>query len=381
MLRSAAALGVILVIGASAVRLARADGPDPAGLRAQSGPLPSGSVASIIVIAEPGQSERLRPVLVELLDREGVRCELSEATHFDPNALFAGGPDDPRVLVFVVIDAGRARLYFRGPGGDRFMLRRLALPRGLDEVGIELVGHVVSSSTRALLRTAEGLSREQASAEIEREAAPSPSPSSESESEPEPEPDSDSESEPELPARPSPLGAGIALRYAALAFGEDLGLAHGPGLELWGSYRGRVLLRLRGSAERWFAQSFAAEQVETSVQTFALRAVADVGLPLAGEHAFVFGLGGGVDLVRSEPRAAAGSDVRPVAESTRAVPTLRGELRYERAIGALVLAAGVLVDVSLADTHYDLLEAGTRRRIVEPWLVRPGAALALGFGF
>ena len=39
---------------------------------------------------------------------------------------------------------------------------------------------------------------------------------------------------------------------------------------------------------------------------------------------------------------------------------------------------GSFLDWSLVDTHFDLLDAGRRVTVAEPWPVRPGVLVALG---
>ena len=108
------------------------------------------SRALVVLIGNAGTSEGLRSVLSELLERQGVAVEYEERAHFSPSALLSESRDT-RVWVFVSQSGSRvAKLYFRGPSGARFLLRQLELKNGLDEVGRELIGQVVETSTVAL---------------------------------------------------------------------------------------------------------------------------------------------------------------------------------------------------------------------------------------
>jgi hypothetical protein len=327
--------------------------------------------ATIYLISSDGEHAELRALLAELLERQGIECKLASAPRFDPEALMTEDDDDARVLVFLKLEPERARLYFRGPGGARFLLRRLELSRGLDELGSELIAQVVESSVLALLHSSAGLSRDQASAELAREET------------------SVKGSTPTPKARPAPrprsaapaLRFGAGVRYAASWGGAELGLAHGPGLELGLRYGSTGFVRAHLSAERWFEQAFRAGAIEAEVQTFALRAGLSLALPLGSSQHLVSALGAGADVRRLEPLRVTAGATTLAAPDTSVLASLRGELRYELALEPLRLAGGALLDVSLVDTHYDFIEGGERKRVVEPWLLRPGVLLGFGWDF
>ncbi|HVU00158.1 MAG TPA: hypothetical protein VHE30_00350, partial [Polyangiaceae bacterium] len=121
-------------------------------------------------VGAAADTEDLRAVLRELLERSGVHPEFESRDRFRSSALLATEPSDARVWVFLQLTGPRrAKLYFRGPLGERFLLRTLNLRRGMDEVGRELVGQVVETSTVALLRSEGGMSREEAKAGLSAE--------------------------------------------------------------------------------------------------------------------------------------------------------------------------------------------------------------------
>jgi hypothetical protein len=318
----------------------------------------------IFVIGTAAESEELRAGLSDLLGSHGISYELATAARFDPDALMAQSGGDRHVRVFVKLERDRARLYFRGPGGARFLLRRLALPNGLDEMGSELVAQVLESSVLALLQSSAGLSRAQASAELAREAAAPPASTPPNPSRP--------------PAAARPLRFELGARYGAGWSGAELGLAHGPGVEIGLRFGAPGFVRAALVAERWFEQSLRARGIEAEVQATAARVGVALGIAPGPGHALVGGLGFGVDVRRVTPTRATFSSIELAESDTRAVPVLRAELRYELAARRLRFAAGPLLDWPLVDTHFDLLEAGRRVRVVEPWPVRPGGFVALG---
>ena len=122
--------------------------------------------ALVVLVGEAAKSDKLTAVLSELLERERVALEFERKSRFRPSALLASSGGDSRVWVFISSTKRVAKLYFRGPFGNRFLLRKLELQNGLDEVGRELIAQVVETSILTLLRSEAGLSREQMKAGI-----------------------------------------------------------------------------------------------------------------------------------------------------------------------------------------------------------------------
>jgi hypothetical protein len=369
-----AALGLLvaaLLLGAAAASAEPANEPvaNPApAASGTTGEASSRPVAQIVLVDPLASDEELVLLFRELLDRQGVRSEVLRAERFEPGALFAeqGEPESLRVFVSLR-DSRQARLYFRGPGGDRYLLRKLALPTGLDAVGRELLGQVVESSVAALLRSSQGMTRAQASEEIEREAEPA-----------EPPPAS-------VAPAPRPTGADtsggrelrLAARYVAEWPGAELGLAHGPGVLLGLRFRGRPSFGLELGAERFFQQSLETAELSATLQKSSFRASFELGVPLAPAHSAALALGPTLELTRLHPREAA-PGVTLAEPTTDAAPALRFEVRYEYAVERVLIGAALLADVGLVRQHYDLAESGATLELSAPWLVRPGAALSIG---
>jgi hypothetical protein len=328
------------------------------------------SRAVIVFVGDAAEEGDLDELVREFLGRKGVEVESSHAARFEPDALFEDGAESTAVRVFVRVEPTRARLYFRGPGGARFLLRTIPLPSGLDEVGRELVGQVVESSVVTLLNTSAGLSREQASAEVALESTNEDTP-----------PKAEPHAEPSRAPRPHEpsLALWFALRYSVASSGPDFELAHGPGAEAGVGTRGALSVRARVSVDRFFEQDLRTTELDATVQQSSFRASVDLGLHLTKEQLAVLAFGASADLVRIEPGAPRAGDVTPAEPDSSVVPSLRPELRYEVALGALSLAASGFVDVPLERTHYDLEVDGETEPVGTPWPVRPGGALVLGF--
>jgi len=348
-----------------------------------------------VLVTRASEADELRALIAELVAREDTNIDFARATRFDPEELFSAREAAGNVLAFVQIDdddAHLARLYFSGPRGERFLVRRVALSNGLDAVGRELIAQAVASSVSALLRSPDGLNREQASAEVARETAAARQSSSS------PQPLADPPAPPASPSPPSPspsdrtnppsatteaaknrafhVFAGI--RYLIQIAGPALTLGHGPGLELGVGTSSPRLLRVRLVVDRSFPQELQVSELSATVQNTALRAILDASLPLTPRQFALIALGGGIDLTRIDPGAAQTASVTPATARTHATAALRTELRYEFREPRWYFAIAACADIVLSRTHYDLQVNGNAERVATPWQLRPGANTALG---
>jgi hypothetical protein len=365
------------------------------------------ATAVIVLIGEADHTPELAAVLAESLLQKGVQAQFNRKPRFEPSALLDAGKDDTRVWVFVALDGPlRAQLYFRGPRGERFLLRELALRAGLDELGRELIGRVVETSALALLHSSEGLNRAQAEEGIaahehvlqlganasRTDAAHERKDESAREEErartgdrqrgvdrPRERSDEAGPSSHDYNAR----GAAERWLLGARVLGQWTGSAlqgrYGAGFEL-----GHVLsraawprVRLRAAFELNLPQTLERSAVDARVTTWPLRVGIDLGIT-RGVHAWLLGLGTGFDRVRTTAEHARDAGLMLSEPSTQLLPVSRAELRYELAVSRLLLSVAALIDVPWAVTHYDVLEQGKRVRLGTPWRLRPG--FVLGFG-
>jgi hypothetical protein len=346
----------------------------------------AGARALVVLVGEAAKSQGLTAVLSELLGREHVALEFERKTRFRPSAILASSQGDSRVWVFISSTQRVAKLYFRGPFGNRFLLRKLELQRGLDEVGRELIAQVVETSVLTLLRSEAGLSREQVKADLADTSEPRDENSSEDAlpaaedgaivAQPAPPPPAD---EPAKAARPT---LELAARGVFKWTGSDLGADHGVGAETGFGYHfpTRLFLRARLVFEYGFGQEITTPALSATVHTTAFRGGIDVGSAF-GMSALAFGIALGADRVRIEPETAFDASLVLTEDESSTIAVIRLEARYELTAGIFQMAAGVFADVPLVDTHYDVRGNGGLERIAEPWAVRPGALLTLGFSF
>jgi hypothetical protein len=321
--------------------------------------------AVIVLVGSAADSPELNAVLDELLQRRDVGVRFLREPKLETSELLST-EGDRAVWIFVDLsDTHQAALYFRGPHAQRYLLRRLDLHDGLDEVGRELIAQVVESSVDSLLRSAEGMTRAEMSAALARDRAPAPAIAA------------------GVSSLPDHQGrrwsAWVASRYTYEWDGPDLGAGHGPGLELGFERDGAVRSGARISASRWFTQQVPTTNVDTQLQSSQICLLLDIGRSLSARHGVSLGVGGGVELTRVMPGRIYDPSVAATAAQSHLAPIARGELRYEVGGAAWRLAAVLVADVALDDTHYDVDRAGTVERAATPWRFRPGGAVVLGW--
>ena len=115
----------------------------------------------------PALHDRIAEQLADIAERVSWSC-LASFDAEDPFRAPAGAPVTLQIWVDVTPGL-EARLMLRDLRADRFVVRRIPLPRGLDEIGREEIGQIVRAAALAVLAgPAETMNREQARAEISR---------------------------------------------------------------------------------------------------------------------------------------------------------------------------------------------------------------------
>lgn len=328
--------------------------------------------AEIVLVGAAASTPELRLVLTELLQRDGVEPAFRPAERFSADALLAEPDGDGRVRVFITLPTPLlARLYLRGPFGQRFLLRELPLRSGIDELGSESIAQVVATSTQALLHSRAGIDRETARAGLLREQS-------------EPAPAAPVVQVAPVHASPAPnkrhLRYELSARGVAAWTGTALRERLGAGLEVGVSQlpKERLLVRERLVFEQLVAQSLDAPQLAAELRTSALRLGVDLGLK-RGPNAFLLAVAGGVDLVHIDPESVHDASWKLAKERTDAIAMLRAELRFERLFSAFLLGIAATMDVALSQNHYTVRDGEELSHVAKPWRVTPGLALSLGW--
>lgn len=349
------------------------------------------SNAELVLVGAPDGLRELASLCDELLTRQGVSVHVTHQDHYDADALF-GDASRGMTRVFVVLrDPRRARLHFRGPSGERYLFRNVALPNGLDAVGRELVAQVVESAIVALLRTNAGMSREEANAELEREAegneAPPSSGDSAAKSVTSGEVPSPSRSTTRAPVKPastsgrlgaSPWEPRAAAHYDAMWSSDSVGFGHGLGLAAGLRFRRRGSAGVELGATRWFEQTLSTAAVRASIARTSCYALVEAGWSFTASHSAFVAAGPALGFVRVRPQSGA-ADVTLAAQQSSVLPALHVELRYEFSTAHGLFGAAARLDYELVKTRYELDAGRARELLAAPAPLSAGAALSVGF--
>ena len=369
----AARLVVPLLLSAAAFAPVARAGGDP-------GPIPAGSDD-----ADVGSTPRLPRVAVSVMSgvpcppslREVVAGQLADLTsdvvwtrgdRFDPEEVFRSDAGQAGVVrVFVDLRAGReARLTLADARSDRFVVRRVPLANGLDELGREQIGQILRFAMIALRAgDRQTLSRAEARAAL----ADLPPPGGPVNA--------------QLRGEPTPRGPRSTVDIAAIGSLQALApeipavaeLALAAGI-------GRVGSPLSGWVEAGYRlpASYHAEPVGVQLSAASLRLGIAVGRSRARLVSFSAGAGVGVGRVWFAPIGAAASVV-PAASDAFWTGTARLWIAIAlRVTSSLAIGARLTCDVAAADVHYDLHDAsGAPLRVLTERRVAPGFGLGIAW--
>jgi hypothetical protein len=261
-----------------------------------------------------------------------------------------GGPPSARAWIDCS-SADRMRIYFANWNSERFLLREVPLPEGLNELALETAGQVIASSLSALMSDDNaGMSR----AEITSILQPAPS-------------------EPE-PPRVSAWIANWGAFYAVQAFAQKQWIEQGPELmATLGQREGGWRLGAWLSGQYQLPAIVDAGLIGVRLDTIALRAGAELAHPVGLRVTLALRVGMGGDVIHIAPRA--GSAMQTSLSPERftweyaAQIALAGTVRLDERIA---LSGALLADADLGMRHYDVSVDGATMRALTPWWVRPG---------
>jgi hypothetical protein len=309
--------------------------------------------------------------------REVVAGQLADLTadvawtcgdRFGPEEAFRPEGGEPGVVrVFIDLRAGgEARLTLADARGDRFVVRRVPLAHGLDELGREQIGQILRFAIIALRAgDRQTLSRTEARAAVADwppAAAPVQRPL---------------RAEPtQARSRPTvDVGAIWSLHALApeLPAVQELALAAGVG---------RVAAPLSGWLEAGYRlpASYRPEPVGVRLSSGWLRLGIAVGQSRTRRASFSAGAGVGVGRIWFAPISAAAS-VAPAASDAFWTGGARLWIAVAlRVTSTLAVGARLVCDVAAADVHYDLHDAsGTPHRVLTERRVVPGFGLGIAW--
>jgi hypothetical protein len=369
--RPRAARVVLLLLSAAAFeRSARADGdlaPAQPGRDADVAAAPRlERVAVSVVPGGPCPSSLHEVVAGQLVDLTSDLVWTCR-DRFDPEEMFrSDGPQAGAVRVLVDLRAGgEVRLTLGDARSDRFVVRRVPLANGLDELGREQIGQILRFAMIALRARDTGtLSRTDARAAVADWSAPSRPVNA-------------------LRAEPAPAAPQFTFDVGAIwslrALAPEIPTAHELALA---AAIGRVASSLAGSVEAGYQlpASHLAEPVGVRLSAASLRLGISVGQSRMRLVSFSAGAGLGVERVSFAPVGAAAS-VAPAAADAFWTGTARLTIAVAlRVTPTVVIGARVACDVAAADVHYDLYDAtGAAHRVLTERRVAPSLGLGIAW--
>lgn len=329
--------------------------------------------ADVVLVGAAATSPKLSALIDELLRAADVVPQFHRVAGMDRTDLLdaAAHPSSGRARVWVTL-AGpdQALLLFAGPSRERYLVRRVPLRSGLDELGRERIAQVIQSSTLALLRGRAGMTRAQMRVAVAQVGdAGKPDPATQK-----PAPGVSAESQ-GTRSRRSLAEPRLGLGYAAAWTGDALGVRHGPlaslGLDRIGGTPLTVALVLEGS----FIQEYSTDDVGVRTQTSVVRLLLGGQWPLGGSLGFFGAIGGALDVTRVSPFASSERTVSLRSDQTCVVPAAHVQAGIEVEVGSFLLGTGPRVDLYPSDIHYDLMRGGRAERVVTVWPVVAGLSV------
>jgi hypothetical protein len=322
----------------------------------------------VVVVGDVEQLEHIRSAIAKG-DFGEASASFRIEPAFDHRRLLdaPSGESMASVRAFIVLWPERADLYFADRAGERFLVREVTLPNGLDAVGREAVSQVLALSVVALLEDRRaGMSRSEAQ-RLFAPPAPAPAPTV-------------ARARTEAPPPASPPSVSVGAFYSVKTYGDGVPLVHGPGVMLAVVSGERSRTALWASAQYELPQSHRVADVGVKWSTTLFRGGVEWLHGLPGTNLLVGGrLGLGADLIDFSPRqgdARSGFVLTAARQATVAVftPALKLALPFSQRWSA---TADFYADCHPTLVAFALEREGKPERVLSPWRVRPGLALGL----
>lgn len=346
--------------------------PEPA--RAQAQPLDArGSAIDIVVVGSELDVAALASALGPNEFR-GAEARLQRGERLSLRTLLEADTSDARVRCYVDLsNPGRADLYFADRRAERFLVRQVALPAGLDDLGRETLGQVLSLSVLALLDDgASALNREQARTLLAQQAV---------EPAVEPNATADAPKPAGVPATPPNASVGLEPFYALRVFSSEAPISHGPGLDIgWVSAPNGSFDAAWVGAAYELERRYRSEIAGLTWSTVTLRGTFEHLEHVADDVLLGARAGAGVDWLSFAPALGTGDEdieLRGARVTTSFLIHLGLGARVE--LGARFQASlRLFADFYPTRARYAVERTdGDAVDVLEPLRVRPGAAFAL----
>jgi hypothetical protein len=321
----------------------------------------------VVIAGSVSDAAALESSLREPIAKLGVTQHTMRVDHIELSEIVAPSTAPPtRAITHVWVDIltpGMTTLYMADEDWERVLVRRVALPHGLDEVGREALAYIVKNAVEAMLGGAKiGISRDEAKAIL----APNDGASDRDQI--------------DLQARRSSAAPktfmAFGLAYQAQSVGEALPISQGPGISLLVADTALRRAVWMTAAYR-MPSDIETPVLDIRVRSLAMHIGAAWGVRLGPPWFAMFGLSGGADFVRVEPQLPAGQQGRLSPPVTSVSPIVGPVLGLGVAIHQTLMVLHAGLDVDLARTRYFVESEGGSTYVLTPWAVRPGLTFSM----
>jgi hypothetical protein len=285
----------------------------------------------------------------------------------DPEAAFRSDSTGAAAIrIAIELRAGtEARLTLGDTRSDRFVVRRVPLQNGLDELGREQIGQIVRFATLALRAgSSQTLSRTEARAAVASWAAPRVRETS---------------PPPRLGQAPPRWAVDLGPIWSVSIFSREIPVVQELAA---GAAVGGIASHVWGWVEAGyrFPARDEGQPIGVELRAASLRFGVAAGQVRTRSLSFSGGAGIGLDRVRFAPIGASAS-VQPAAPNAFWNAGARLMLGGDwRATTRLTIGARLACDIAAADVHYDLRGAdGSARRVVTAFRVAPGLGVTIAW--
>jgi hypothetical protein len=322
----------------------------------------------IVIAGSPGDAALLEDTMRAGLDRGGVATQTVRVDRLDVHEVVTPASNPKPVAVRVWFDLqtpGQAVIYMADETWERVLVRRMALPNGLDEVGREALTFILKSSVEAMLSGAQiGVSREEAKEEIIGDEARTVR-------------DRANEKAPSAEPRGALFTFGLA--YEMQGYAKAVPITHGPALLLALGDRGfHRAVWLAGTYRT--PTDFETDAVRVHMTSFGGR-LGMAAHPRLGPTAWLTaGALVGVDWTHVEPRIKEGLQLQSSSIITSVSSSVRPVVGIGFAVHQTLLLFQIGADVDLVRTRYVVQTDGVGSYALNPWPVRPVATFSMMLG-
>jgi hypothetical protein len=321
----------------------------------------------IVIAGSPSDAALLEDTMRAGLAHAGVATQTVRVDRLDVHEVVTPASNARPVAVRVWFDLqtpGQAVIYMADESWERVLVRRMALPDGLDEVGREALTFVLKSSVEAMLSGAQiGVSREEAKEILGDEARPAR--------------DRVDEKTPSTEPRGALFAFGLG--YEMQGYAKAVPITHGPALSLALGDRGFFRAVWLAGTYRT-PTDFETDTVRVHMTSFGGRIGVAAHPRLSPTVWLTTSALVGVDWTHLEPRIKEGLELQSSSVLTSVGSSVRPVVGVGLSVHQTLLLFQIGADVDLVRTRYVVQTDGVGAYALSPWPVRPVATFSMMLG-